>query len=491
MENTTLLFNDEMENIIDAMDLSQEAPVEEPQRQYWFMKKARQLVKEQSEKLGRPLTANITTFGCQMNARDSEKLMGILERIGYVEVPDENADFVIYNTCTVRENANLRVYGRLGYLHSLKKKNPHMMIGLCGCMMQEPQVVEKLKKSYSFVNLIFGTHNIYKFAELVVSSLLSDRMIIDIWKDTDKIVEDLPVERKYPFKSGVNIMFGCNNFCSYCIVPYVRGRERSRNPKDIVREIERLVKDGVVEVMLLGQNVNSYGKNLDEPMTFAQLLTEIEKIEGLKRIRFMTSHPKDLSDELIEVMKNSKKICKHLHLPLQSGSSDILQKMNRRYDKEKYLNLVEKIRTAIPDISLTTDIIVGFPGETEEDFLETVDVVKKVRYDSAFTFIYSKRTGTPAAVMENQVSEGVVKDRFNRLLETVQSIGREMSARDTGKVMEVLVEEQNSQDKHLMTGRLSNNLLVHFEGDTSLIGQLCQVRLDECRGFYYMGTKVG
>lgn len=491
MENTTLLFNDEMEKIIDAMDLSQEAPVEEPQRQYWFMKKARQLVKEQSEKLGRPLTANITTFGCQMNARDSEKLVGILERMGYVEVPDENADFVIYNTCTVRENANLRVYGRLGYLHSLKKKNPHMMIGLCGCMMQEPQVVEKLKKSYSFVNLIFGTHNIYKFAELVVSSLLCDRMIIDIWKDTDKIVEDLPVERKYPFKSGVNIMFGCNNFCSYCIVPYVRGRERSRNPKDIVREIERLVKDGVVEVMLLGQNVNSYGKNLDEPMTFAQLLTEIEKIEGLKRIRFMTSHPKDLSDELIEVMKNSKKICKHLHLPLQSGSSDILQKMNRRYDKEKYLNLVEKIRTAIPDISLTTDIIVGFPGETEEDFLETVDVVKKVRYDSAFTFIYSKRTGTPAAIMENQVPEDVVKDRFNRLLETVQTIGREMSARDTGKIMEVLVEEQNSQDKHLMTGRLSNNLLVHFEGDTSLIGQLCQVRLDECRGFYYMGTKVG
>ncbi len=491
MENTTLLFNDDIEKIIDEMDLNQEAPVEEPQRQYWFMKKARQLVKEQSEKLGRPLTANITTFGCQMNARDSEKLVGILERMGYVEVPDENADFVIYNTCTVRENANLRVYGRLGYLHSLKKKNPHMMIGLCGCMMQEPQVVEKLKKSYSFVNLIFGTHNIYKFAELVVSSLLSKRMIIDIWKDTDKIVEDLPVERKYPFKSGVNIMFGCNNFCSYCIVPYVRGRERSRNPKDIVREIERLVKDGVVEVMLLGQNVNSYGKNLEEPMTFAQLLTEIEKIEGLERIRFMTSHPKDLSDELIEVMKNSKKICRHLHLPLQSGSSDILQKMNRRYDKEKYLNLVEKIRTAIPDISLTTDIIVGFPGETEEDFLETVDVVEKVRYDSAFTFIYSKRTGTPAAVMENQIPEDVVKDRFNRLLEKVQTIGREMSARDTGKVMEVLVEEQNSQDKHLMTGRLSNNLLVHFEGDPSLIGQLCQVRLDECRGFYYMGTKVG
>ena len=486
--NENNLFEEEL---INAVDLEAEPPTEEPERQYYFIAKARKYVKALSEKLGRPLYSHVTTFGCQMNARDSEKLAGILERMGYVEVQEEEADFVIYNTCTVRENANLRVYGRLGYLHSLKKKNPHMMIGLCGCMMQEPQVVEKLKKSYSFVNLIFGTHNIYKFAELVVSALLSDHMVIDIWKDTDKIVEDLPSQRKFPFKSGVNIMFGCNNFCSYCIVPYVRGRERSRNPKDIVREIENLVADGVVEVMLLGQNVNSYGKNLEEPMTFAQLLQEIEKIEGLKRIRFMTSHPKDLSDELIEVMKNSKKICKHLHLPLQSGSTGILKVMNRRYTKEQYLNLVERIRTAIPDISLTTDIIVGFPGETEEDFLETMDVVEKVRYDSAFTFIYSKRTGTPAAAMENQIPDDVVKDRFDRLLFKVQEIGRAMSARDTGTVQEVLVEEQNSQDPHLMTGRLSNNLLVHFEGDTSLLGQICQVHLDECRGFYYMGTKVG
>ena len=491
MENKETVFNTEIDKLIDSMDLTKEPPVKEPERQYWFMKKARQLVQEKEKELGRPLTACTVTFGCQMNSRDSEKLAGVLERIGYVETEDENADFVIYNTCTVRENANQRVYGRLGYLHSLKKKNPHMMIALCGCMMQEPQVVEKLKKSYSFVNLIFGTHNIYKFAELVVSALLSDRMVIDIWKDTDKIVEDLPVERKYPFKSGVNIMFGCNNFCSYCIVPYVRGRERSRNPKDIIREIERLVADGVVEVMLLGQNVNSYGKNLEEPMTFAQLLQEVEKIQGLERIRFMTSHPKDLSDELIEVMKNSKKICRHIHLPLQSGSSRILKLMNRRYDKEKYLDLVRKIREAMPDISLTTDIIVGFPGETEEDFLETMDVVEKVRYDSAFTFIYSKRTGTPAAVMEDQVPEDVVKDRFDRLLKKVQEIGREMSSRDTGTVQEVLVEEQNSQDPHLVTGRLSNNLLVHFPGDVSLIGQLCKVELLECRGFYYMGRKVG
>ena len=491
MENKEIVFTTEIDQLIENMDLTQEPPIKEPERQYWFMKKARQLVQEKEQELGRPLTACTVTFGCQMNARDSEKLAGVLERIGYVETEDENADFVIYNTCTVRENANLRVYGRLGYLHSLKKKNPHMMIALCGCMMQEPQVVEKLKKSYSFVNLIFGTHNIYKFAELVVSALLSDRMVIDIWKDTDKIVEDLPTERKYSFKSGVNIMFGCNNFCSYCIVPYVRGRERSRNPRDIIREIERLVADGVVEVMLLGQNVNSYGKNLEEPMTFAQLLQEVEKIQGLKRIRFMTSHPKDLSDELIEVMKNSKKICRHIHLPLQSGSSRILKLMNRRYDKERYLELVRKIREAMPDISLTTDIIVGFPGETEEDFLETMDVVEKVRYDSAFTFIYSKRTGTPAAVMEDQVPEEVVKDRFDRLLKKVQEIGREMSSRDRGTVQEVLVEEQNNQDPHLVTGRLSNNLLVHFPGDTSLIGQLCQVELLECRGFYYMGRKVG
>ena len=356
--------------------------------------------------------------------------------------------------------------------------------------MQEPEVVEKIKKSYRYVDLIFGTHNIYKFAELIVTRLESGRMVIDIWKDTDKIVEDLPNERKYSFKSGVNIMFGCNNFCSYCIVPYVRGRERSRNPKDIVREIERFVADGVVEVMLLGQNVNSYGKTLDEPMSFAQLLQEIEKIEGLQRIRFMTPHPKDLSDELIEVMSKSKKICKHLHLPLQSGSTRILEKMNRRYTKEQYLHLVEKIRAKVPDISLTTDIIVGFPGETEEDFLETMNVVQKVRYDSAFTFQYSKRTGTPAAVMEEQVPTGIVKDRFDRLLKEVQRISAEVCSVYTDTIQEVLVESVNDHDETLVTGRMSNNLLVHFPGDDSLIGTIVFVRLTECRGFYYIGERI-
>lgn len=472
------------------IDLMQTPPEEDTARQYYYIEKAKKYVQKESEEAGRPLTACITTFGCQMNARDSEKLRGILLDIGYMEAPEDEADFVIFNTCTVRENANTRVYGRLGQLKPHKKKNSHMKIGLCGCMMQEPEVIEKLKKSYSFVDLVFGTHNIYKFAELICQRYESGKMVVDIWKDTDKIVEDLPNKRKYSFKSGINIMFGCNNFCSYCIVPYVRGRERSRKPEDIIREIERLVSDGVTEVMLLGQNVNSYGKTLDEPISFAQLLQKIQKIEGLKRIRFMTSHPKDLSDELIDVMATSKKICKHLHLPVQSGSTEILKKMNRHYTKESYLELVEKLRAKVPDISLTTDIIVGFPGETEEDFEETLDVVRKVRYDSAFTFIYSKRTGTPAAVMEDQVPEEVVKDRFDRLLKEVQEIARETSSRYTGQVVEVLAEEKNHQEAGHLTGRLSNNLLVHFKGDESLIGKLVSVQLTECRGFYYMGELV-
>lgn len=443
-------------------------------------------------------TYHIVTFGCQMNSRDSEKISGILKQIGYVETDTEDADFVIFNTCTVRENANNRVYGRLGHLSSLKKQRPGMLIALCGCMMQENTTVEKIKKSYSFVDIIFGTHNIFKLAELIKTRLdneqtgkkHSDLMVIDLWKDTDMIVENLPNDRKYPFKAGVNIIFGCNNFCSYCIVPYVRGRERSRSPKDIIEEIEKLADEGVIEVMLLGQNVNSYGKNLNPPMTFAQLLQEVEKIEGIRRIRFMTSHPKDLSQELIDVMGASKKICKHLHLPLQSGSSRLLKIMNRKYTKEDYLDLVARIRKAVPDISLTTDIIVGFPGETEEDFLETLDVVRKVGFDNAFTFLYSKRTGTPAANMENQVAEDIAKDRFNRLLAEIQKSSEKAAGKDLHTVQEVLVEEVNAQDSSLLTGRLSNNMLVHFPGDKSLIGKIIPVYLKESKVFYYIGSQI-
>ena len=505
-------IDNEEKIFIDKIDINSIPPTEEPARQYYYMAKCRKWVRDFEQKNGRLPRACVTTFGCQMNARDSEKLAGILREIGYELVDSEashsnmisakneasskgGVDFIIFNTCTVRDNANQRVYGRLGELNGYKKRNPGMKVALCGCMMQEPAVIEKLKKSYSFVDLIFGTHNIFKLAELIWTAYESEGMIIDIWEGTDKIVENLPAERKYPFKSGINIMFGCNNFCSYCIVPYVRGRERSREPEEILREIKRLVADGVVEVMLLGQNVNSYGRGLGQSATFAGLLREVEKIEGLKRIRFMTSHPKDLSDELIEVMKHSQKICRHLHLPLQSGSTRILEKMNRRYTREQYVALAQKIRREIPDIAITTDIIVGFPGETPEDLEETIDVVRTVKYDNAFTFIYSKRTGTPAASME-QVPEAQIREGFDRLLKVVQDTAREQAMQYRGRRMEILVEEV-MEEKHSMecpssivTGRLSNNLLVHVPGDASMIGKLVEVSLDECHGFYYTGHCV-
>lgn len=472
---------------LEAVSIEGEAPEFEPERQYYYMKKCKEWASEEISRLGRPLTMSIQTLGCQMNAKDSEKMTAILEYIGYTEVEEPVADFVMYNTCTVRENANLKIYGRLGYLKNHKKKNPQMKIALCGCMMQEPDEVEKIRKSYPFVDLVYGTHNIYKLAELLYTQIQSERRIMDVWEEAKEIVEDLPGKRKYPFKTGVNIMFGCNNFCSYCIVPYVRGRERSREPEDILDEIRGLVKDGVVEIMLLGQNVNSYGKTLDKKMTFAQLLRQVNEISGLKRIRFMTSHPKDLSDELIEAMAECDKVCAHLHLPLQSGSSAILDKMNRRYTKESYLDLVSRIREKLPKLSLTTDIIVGFPGETEEDFEETLDVVRKVRYDSAYTFIYSKRTGTPAAAMENQVPDEIVKERFDRLLKEIQTISTEITDARLGETVDVLFEEVNTQDATLITGRLSNNAVVHCPGDATFIGQIKQVILQESRGFYYMG----
>lgn len=458
----------------------------ETELQLEYIQKSRELLNEQ--KLPSAPTYHLFTAGCQMNVLQSESVAAVMEEIGYKkEEQEELADVIIYNTCTVRENANQKIYGHLGHLKSLKKKHPQMRIVIFGCMMQEEHVVQKIRKDYPFVDLVFGTHNIYKFAELFYRMQTSQGQIIDVWKESDEIVEGLPTSRKYPFKTGVNIMFGCNNFCSYCIVPYVRGREKSREPEAILEEIRALVKDGVKEVMLLGQNVNSYGKTLEHPVTFAQLLEQIEEIDGLERIRFMTSHPKDLSDELIAVMRKSKKVCHHLHLPLQSGSSRILKIMNRRYDKEKYLELVNKIRTAVPDISLTTDIIVGFPGETEEDFQETLDVVSQADYDTAFTFIYSKRTGTPAASMPDQVPEDVVKDRFDRLLKLVQEKGHEASSRFTGTIQKVLVEEE-SKEEGVLTGRTEHNLLVHFPGDKKLIGSIVKVSLDTCKGFYYFGT---
>ncbi len=440
---------------------------------------------------GKNLKYCISTFGCQMNSRDSEKMEGMLEEMGYTKTEKEKeADFILYNTCCVRENAELKIYGRLGALKAVKRQNPNLIIALCGCMMQQDLVIDTLKKKYNFVDIIFGTYNIYKLPELLQTRLETGKNVIDIWDSYKDIVEDLPNARKYDHKACVNIMYGCNNFCTYCIVPYVRGRERSREANDIISEIKGLVADGVKEIMLLGQNVNSYGKNLETPMSFAQLLRRVNEVEGLKRIRFMTSHPKDLSDELISAMASCDKVCKSIHLPVQSGSSRILTKMNRHYSKEDYLEVVRKLRLAMPEIEMTTDIIVGFPGETEEDFLDTLDMVEKVGYASAFTFIYSKRTGTPAATMEEQVPEEVIKDRFSRLLAVTDRIGLSIMEKQVGKVLEVFFEEVSKQDENVLSGRTESGLLVNTKAPKTLLGQFAPVKIIGTKTHYLIGEWV-
>ena len=440
-------------------------------------------------------TYKIVTFGCQMNARDSEKLAEVLEEKGYAEIDnEEDADIVIFNTCTVRENANQRLYGHIGQLKKSYLNNKNKIIGICGCMMQEKDEVETIKKKYNHVRLIFGTHNIDEFGKLLDEVINSNEKVIKVYDESTNIEKTLPSKRVFKFKCGVNIMYGCNNFCTYCIVPYVRGRERSRTVDDIIDEIKSDVKDGVVEIMLLGQNVNSYSGKAsskysfadNEKVTFPELLGEVAKIEGLKRIRFMTSHPKDLSDDLIKVVKSNGNICRHIHLPVQSGSDSILKAMNRRYGRESYLGVIKKIRDNIEDVGITTDIIVGFPGETEQDFEDTLSLINEVLYDAVFTFEYSKRTGTKAAEMENQVPEDIVKSRFRRLLDAVEHSSGKNVEKYVGRVMEVLVEGEDKISGKL-TGRLSNNYLVHFTGNKELIGQLVKVKLVKSCKFYFEG----
>ena len=484
-------------NIPEEYRVDDTVPMQEPERQEFFLRLCNNYI-EANRAEGRQLTYAVVTFGCQMNAHDSDRLRGLLERIGYAEAPEHDADLVIFNTCTVRENANQKLYGHLGQLKPKKKENPHFMIGLCGCMMQEAHVVEKIRKSYSFVDFVFGTYNLHRLPEILFARLHENKRMIEVLPEPKEHVEIKGAKRKYPFKSGVNIMYGCNNFCTYCIVPYVRGRERSRTPEDILQDVRELVADGVKEIMLLGQNVNSYGTNFMEESSiisanpdygFPELLEDVCKVPGLARVRFMTPHPKDLSDRLIEVIVRNPKVCRHIHLPVQSGSSEILRRMNRHYTKEQYLALVDKIRAAIPDISITTDIMVGFPGETEEDIQDTLDVVRKAKYDQAFTFIYSRRTGTPAAGME-QVPEDVVKDRFDRLLKVVMEGAHERCLRFEGQTVTVLVEERNESNPELLTGRLESNMVVHFPGEDSLIGKLVRVKLTKAHGFYYSGEYI-
>jgi tRNA-2-methylthio-N6-dimethylallyladenosine synthase len=372
----------------------------------------------------------------------------------------------------------------------MKKQNPDLIIALCGCMMQQPEVVEHIKKVYRHVDLIFGTHNLYKFPELLYSTISSNKTVVEIMDSIGLIAEDMPIERKDEVKAWVTVMYGCNNFCSYCIVPYVRGRERSRSIENIVNEVRMLGRHGVKEITLLGQNVNSYGKDLGDDTTFAKLLTELNDVEGIERIRFMTSHPKDLSEELIFAIRDLKKVCNHLHLPFQNGSTRILKEMNRKYTKEDYLNLVDKVKQSIPDISLTSDIIVGFPGETEEDFQETLDVLKKVRFDQIYSFLYSKRTGTPAAKSMDQIPEEVKKERFQRLLEVQNKISKELNEEFLHRELEVLVEGKSKTNDKIYTGRTEENKIVNFEGNAQMIGKLVKVRIDTIKTWSLEGTVI-
>ena len=468
-----------------------EVSSEELKIQQGYMEKVKSINKQFEAEHGRKKKMFISTFGCQMNAHDSEKLLGMLKEMYYEQADkEENADFIIYNTCCVRENAENKVYGNLGYLKHQKKLNKHLKIALCGCMMQQDTVLQRIKEAYRHVDIVFGTFNLYKLAELIHTNIETNSPIFDIWQEHKEIVEDLPSIRYYKAKASVNIMFGCNNFCTYCIVPYVRGRERSRASKDIIEEIKQLASDGVKEVTLLGQNVNSYGLGLEENITFAKLLRLVNAVDGIERIRFMTSHPKDLSDELIYAIRDCEKVCNHIHLPFQAGNNEILKNMNRRYTKEHYLGLVDKIRKEIPNIALTTDIIVGFPGETSQMVEDTIDVVKKARFSGAFTFIYSKRTGTPAAIMDNQVEEKEAKKNFNKVLEALNPIIFDINKSKIGNTYNVMIDGISTTDETYVTGRLEDNSLVHVKGDKSLIGEIFKVKITSCKTFYLNGERV-
>jgi len=426
-----------------------------------------------------------------MNEHDTEKIIWTLEKIGYQQTINRSeADIIIFNTCAVRKTAEDRVFGQLGELQDLKRKNPSLIIAVCGCLMQKEDIRDYFLKKHRHIDIVFGTNNIHKLPQLIDRHLRTNDRVIDVVEDTKEISDNIDSNRKYSYKAFVDIMYGCNNFCSYCIVPYTRGRERSRSVKSIINEVENLAQTGCKEITLLGQNVNSYGKTLDEKITFSQLLTLLNEIEGIERIRFMTSHPKDFSEDLIEAYKNLDKLCNHLHLPVQSGSNRILKLMNRKYTKEEYLEKIYKIREYIPDIAITTDIIVGFPGETEEDFEETLDLVKSAKFDSAFTFLYSIREGTNAAKMSNQIPDEIKHDRFQRLLDVLYPIGLESNKKLINTIQRVLVEETSKSDENVLSGRTETNKLVHFKGNNNIIGQIVDVKITDAKTFTLEGIIV-
>lgn len=442
-------------------------------------------------KLGEGKTYHLKTYGCQGNLADSEKIRGILEAMGYSYVDcDEKADLIIFNTCAIRENAENRVFGELGRIKNLKKENPNLIIALCGCMSQEENIVNKIKEKYPQVDIVFGTHNIHKIDEYIYDVIVEKKKVIDVYSFEGDIVEDVPVIRDHNKKAWVNIMYGCDEFCTYCIVPYTRGKERSRMPEDIINEVKCLAKEGYVEVTLLGQNVNAYGNDFDDrKYTFANLLDDLYKTD-IKRIRFTTSHPRDLDDETIRVMAKGGNIMPHLHLPVQSGSNNILKKMNRKYTKEEYLEKVRKLKEAVPGISITTDIIVAFPGETVEDFNETLDLVQKADFEGAFTFIYSPREGTPAAKYHNDLTEDEKKERLLELNKYINDGYARGNKRFEGKVLKVLVDGVSSKNGNILTGYSEHNKVVNFAGSKELIGKIVEVKIEKAFSWHLRGKIV-
>ncbi len=449
-------------------------------------------VREYYNAQGKTPLAFVETYGCQQNENDTERIKGMLDYMGFSFTDEkENADFILYNTCAVRDGAEQRVLGNIGVLKHLKAKKPDLLIGVCGCMMQQEKVAKNIKSKHKHVSVVFGTHSLYSFGQIMYKAICENERVISNVVSDGRLCEDIPVYRKKTASAWVSVMYGCNNFCSYCIVPYVRGRERSRDPQAIISEIESLAKEGVKEITLLGQNVNSYGKDLECNIDFADLLLMADKVEGIKRIRFITSHPKDMTEKLIETLPKVTKLCSQIHLPFQAGSDRILAQMNRRYTKDEYLALVEKIREKMPNASFTTDIIVGFPGETKEDFYETIDVIKKVRFDSVFSFIYSKRPGTPAAEMENQVPEEIKHEHFDILLDVQNRISREINETYQDKTEEIMVEGISKTNKEMMCGRTSGGKIVNFPKDDTLSnGDFINVKITKISTWSLMGERV-
>ncbi len=434
---------------------------------------------------------NIITYGCQMNEHDSERLAGMLEKMGYQHTEEyKNADIILLNTCIIRENAELKVYGKLGELKRYKRENPDLIIGIGGCMMQQDAPVEEVYKKYRHVDLIFGTHNIHHLPDLIEKIAETRDRVVEVWDEAEGLIPDLPSQRESEHSAWISIIQGCDNFCTYCIVPYVRGRERSRSIASIINEAERLAEDGVKEITLLGQNVNSFGNDLDKKVTFPKLLEELNKVEKLKRIRFMTSHPHDFSDELLDKIKNLEKVANHIHLPVQSGSNKVLKEMNRGYTREYYIDRVKNIQEEIPLASVSTDFIVGFPGESEKDFQKTIDLVKELKFDMAYTFIYSPRTGTPAARRDDQIDDQVKKERLNRLMELQNKISYDKNQKLIGTTQEILVTGPSNNDPDVYEGRTSTNKICFINKREDLVGELVKVKIESAKSWTLEGTVI-